>query len=331
MVEEDNKEESDKPDWTNFSIGLLINIVIIIVIMIFGSTFLYFIKVGASNVLPTEITPNNITSSNSKKIDLNILRQYSFFGLNIFNTIEVKSQKAIFNSVDGTFNKITSWFGDSFYGHIIDSMLQYNNMFINAIGSTLNLANDSILILFSFILFPIILIILSVFNGFYLFVDQFIELANYLNTNYYIPKIIGYLIELILCIPLIIIFSIIASILSIFTVIGSALIIPFGYTTYNIQGDTNKNNSFTTFFKDTFKYKTIFMLILFIMAFISNVQGFLGATYTLLLTIIIGIFIYFFGMLQQQFNLDDNSQTSGLASTLQSFFVGGKKKSFKLT
>jgi len=330
MVEEVNKEEYKKPDWKKFGIGLAICTGIIIAIILFGSIFLYFIKVGASHILPINITPNSVSGSGYKKIDLNILREYGFFGLNFFHVNEVKSQKATFTDINGLFSKIAGWFGDSFYGNIIDSILQYNNIFINGIGSMLNQVNDSILMIFSFIFLPIILVFLGIFNGFFIFVDQFIELANYLNTNYSIPKIVGYLIELILCIPLIIIFAIIASVLSIFTTIGSSLIIPFGYSKYDIQGDT-KNNGFSRFFVDSFKYKTNFMMLLFIISFIFNVQASLGAAYTLIAGVIAGVYIFAFGMLKQQFNTDDGSQTAGLASIAENYFVGGKKRSFKLT
>lgn len=322
-----DKEEEGKPNWANFGIGISITIALILVIMIIGSLFLYTIKVGASNILPTDVNPENMINKVSQKIDANILREFSFHGLNIFNPIKVTSQKLVFNNINSTFQKIAGFDGGGFFGTLIDKMLSYNNLVLNTIGSLLNGWNENILILLSGIMYPIIFSFYFIFNWFFLFVDQFIEFAELLSNSLWIPHIFCYLIELLFCLPLIAIFSIIASIISIFTVIYSLLVIPFGYSTYNIQRDT-KNNTFKRFFMDCFRFKTIFMGILFLFGTLINAQLSLGLLFSALFAFCCGIFIFSFDILKTSFDANpyDDSQTPGLLSQgAQMFLYGGKK------
>jgi len=320
-----DKEEEGNPNWANFAIGTSIIIGFILIIMIIGSLLLYTVKLGASNVLPTTITSESISGSNVKKVDANILREFSYHGLNIFNPLKTTSQKLVFNNINSTFKGISEFSGGGFFGTLIDKMLSYNNLLLNSVGNILNGWNETILILLSGMIYPFIVSLYFIFNWFFLFVDQFIEFAELLTNTFWIPNIFSYLIEVLFCLPLIVIFSIIASVVSIFTVIYSLLVVPFGYSTYNIQGDT-RNNSFKRFFTDLFKYKTTFMSVFFLLAMLANAQVNLGLIYTALFAFCCAIFIFSFDTLKSFINLDDNSQTPGLLSQGASVFLFGGKK-----
>ncbi len=320
-------EEEKKPNWANFGIVISITIGFILVIMIIGSLFLYTIKVGASNILPTDINPENMVNKIPEKIDANILREFSFHGLNIFNPVKVTSQKLVFNNINSTFQKVAGFDGGGFFGTLIDKMLSYNNLVLNTIGSLLNGWNENILILLSGIMYPIIFSFYFIFNWFFLFIDQFVEFAEVLSNSLWIPHIFCYLIELLFCLPLIAIFSIIASVVSIFTVIYSLLVIPFGYVTYNIQRDS-RNNSFKRFFMDCFRFKKTFMGMIFLLCTLINTEISLGPMFLFLFAFFCGIFILSFDILKTSFEMDpyDDSQTPGLLSQgAQVFLFGGKK------
>ena len=322
-----DKEEEGKPNWTNFGIGLSIIIAFILIIMLIGSLFLYTVKLGASNILPTNINSQNISSNVVQKVDANILREFSYHGLNIFNPLKTTSQKLVFNNINSTFQKITAFVGNGFFGSLIDKMLSYNNLVFNSIGNILNGWNENILILLSGIMYPIIFSFYFIFNWFFLFIDQFIEFAEVLSNSLWIPHIFCYLIELLFCLPLIAIFSIIASVVSIFTVIYSLLVIPFGYVTYNIQRDS-RNNSFKRFFMDCFRFKKTFMGVIFLLCTLINAQISLGSMFLFLFAFFCGIFILSFDILKTSFEMDpyDDSQTPGLLSQgAQVFLFGGKK------
>jgi hypothetical protein len=323
MTEE--TEEEKKPNWANFGIGLGIIFAFIIIIMLFGSLFLYTIKVGASNILPTDINIDKISEQIPKKVDANVLREFSFFGLNIFNPLKTTSQKLTFNNINTPFKNIALWLGPGFFGSLIDKMLSFNDLLLNSLSGFLNGWNESILILMSGFMYPFIVGIYFIFNWFFLFIDQFIEFAGLLSNTFWLHPILAYVIEVLICIPLIAIFSIIASVVSIFTVLYSLFIVPFGYATYNIQGDS-RNNTFRRFFTDAFKYKTTFMTVLFLLMSFGNVQTSLGFTYAAIYAFVAFISIYVFGILQTTINLDDDSQTAGLIPSGITFnLMGGKK------
>jgi len=319
------QEEKAKPYWANFGIGISGSIGFIIFIMVIASLVMYTIKLGASNILPIDIKYDNIKTQVPKKVDANILREFSYHGLNIFNPVNTTSQKLVFNNTNKSFSNISTWIGPGFFGRLINKMFSYNNLLLNSIGTFLNGWNESILILLSGLFYPIIFIIYFIFNWIFLFIDQFSEFAITLSELFWIPPAFCYLIEFCICIPLIVIFSIIASTISLFTVLYSLIIVPFGFTSYNIQGDT-KDNSFIKFFIDFFKYKTVFMTLLFIFLTISNVITNLGLIYALLFIFITFISIIVFNILQTNINLDDDSQTNGLLPTGILFSLTGGKK-----
>lgn len=325
-----NNEEGS-PNWQAFGSGMAVIVGFIIFIMLVGSLLLYTIKLGASNILPTNITSDSISEQQSVKVTANVLREFSFHGLNIFNAEKVTSQKLTFNSVNPTFKKIAEWLGSGFFGSLINKMFSFNNMFLNNFGSLLNGFNESLLIFFSGIFYPIIVSIYFVFNWFFLFFDQFIELADYLTNNFWIPTIFSYIIELLFCIPLIAIFSVIASILSIFTVLYSFFIIPFGYSTYDIK-DGSYKNGFKKFFTDLVKYKTTFMSVLFSILMFLNIFSALGFIYVALFLFIIGIGVFAFDMFKTTILNTDEDQTPGIiaAAGLTYNFMGGKGRMKKL-
>ncbi len=334
MFETENElknEEVGEPNWKAFGIGIATIFCFILFIMLVGSLLLYTIKLGASNVLPTNISSDNISGTQPIKVTANVLREFSYHGLNIFNAEKVTSQKLTFNSLNLTFSKLAQWFGPGFFGSLVDKMLSFNNIFINNLGSLLNGLNESVLIFFSGIIYPILVSIYFVFNWFFLFFDQFIEFADYLTNNFWIPTIFSYLIELLFCLPLIAIFSIIASILSIFTVLYSFFIIPFGYATYDIKDGTSKN-SFRQFFTDSFKYKTTFMSVLFSILMLFNVSSSLGFVYAALFLFILGISIHVFDIFKTTIVNLDEDQTPGIiaAAGLTYNFMGGKGRMKKL-
>lgn len=320
-----NEEEKGKPYWANFGIGISVSIGFIIFIMIFSSLFIYTIKVGASNILPTVITPEKIGSQVPKKVDANILREFSYHGLNIFNPLNTTSQKLVFNNADTSFSNISTWLGPGFFGRLVDKMFSYNNLLLNSLGTFLNGWNESILILLSGMFYPIIFVIYFIFNWFFLFIDQFAEFAITLTNLFWIPPAFSYLIEFCICIPLIAIFSVIASVISLFTVLYSLIVVPFGLSSYNIQGDT-RNNGFRRFFVDFFKYKTVFMTLLFILLTISNVVTNLGLPYALIFSFVTLVSIIVFNILKTYINTDDDSQSSGLLPTGLLFSLTGGKK-----
>ena len=325
-LEQLDKEEQNKPYWANFGIGVSISFGFIIFILLFSSLFIYTIKLGASNILPINITVEKIATQTPKKVDANILREFSFHGVNIFNTLNTTSQKLSFNNVDTSFSTISTWLGPGFFGRLVDKMFSYNNLLLNTLCSFLNGWNESILILLSGMFYPIIFVIYFIFNWFFLFIDQFAEFAITLEQFFWIPPAFCYLIEFCICLPLIAIFSIIASFISLFTVLYSLIIMPFGLATYNIQGDT-RNNGFRRFFVDFFKYKTVFMTVLFLLLTISNVQTNLGLPYAGLFAFISLISILVFNILKTFINTDDDSQTPGLLPTAGLLFglAGGKQ------
>jgi hypothetical protein len=326
MSESDlDEEEKGKPYWANFGVGIAFCFGYIICIMTLASLVIYTIKVGASNILPTDMKYDNIKEQVSKKVDANILREFSYHGLNIFNPVNTTSQKLIFNNTDKPFVKISTWLGPGFFERLLNKMFSYNNLLLNSIGTFLNGWNENILIMISATFYPIIFVIYFIFNWIFLFIDQFSEFAITLGEFFWLPPAFCYLIEFCICIPLIAIFSVIASFISMFTVLYSLIIVPFGFTTYNIQGDT-RNNGFKRFFIDFFKYKTVFMTALFIFLTISNVFTNLGLVYALLFLFVTFISIIVFNILQTYINTDDDSQTAGLLPTGLLFGLAGGKK-----
>lgn len=334
MMETETELQNDEvgePNWKGFGIGVAVIFCFIIFIMLVGSLLLYTVKLGASNILPTNINPDKMSNPQPVKVTANILREFSFHGLNIFNPEKVTSQKLTFNSLNPTFSQLAQWFGPGFFGSLVDKMLSFNNMFLNTLGSLLNGINESVLLLLSGIFYPILVSIYFIFNWVFIFFDQFIEFADYLTNNFWIPTIFSYLLELLFCLPLIAIFSIIASILSIFTVLYSFFIIPFGYATYDIKDGPFKN-SFRQFFADLFKYKTTFMSVLFTTLMFLNIFSTLGFIYSALFLFIAGIGIYSLDLFKTIINNTDEDQTPGIiaAASLTYNFMGGKGRMKKL-
>lgn len=198
-----NKEDENKKNNTNTfnsilnNAGIFILSILVITILIcfqfcMGGFVLFGCKVAQSNILPTDIkcSPYNDNKFDLKPVESNI------FSIKPHKSKEVLSQKISFpyndsNSKNFILDAITSWKDSptsfvvtNYLLSIIENLLCFNysawNLFFSSINQSFNESFQLILIPF---IIPIIFIILTIVNNFYLIYLWFAKMTWFFKKN----------------------------------------------------------------------------------------------------------------------------------------------------
>jgi hypothetical protein len=331
---EETGQSSVPPNWPAFfsNLGGTISYTLLILIPL-GSLALYTSKVAYSGILPTDILEEPFNKNVAQQIpklvvDMNILKKYSLYGLNIINPLEVTSQKATFLPFNGndwttSYSLIKSLNQNkdismlkSFYSDVFNSAVIYNNIVTNFIFKLLYKCNESFVMLFSILIYIIIFPVYVFGNFFLLLINHFTALKNIIAPpNRKFDLMIGLWYFGAFCISLLILLlflfasAILAPIMSFYSLVSPL------FATYNLEGEKNKNFNIASFVKDSFIYKKVLIMVLLTFSLISSCATNLGVNYLISVFVAIAICIYL-NMYQTQIDPDDFSQINTIQSKM---------------
>jgi hypothetical protein len=324
MSNENSDTSKQKPDFKEFIIGLLFNILfsILLSIVFLGTVGLYTCKVAQANVLPdnVEYAPfgNYMRDVASTEVNINIIKEYGLFGfgwLFFQKPKTVLSEKAIFDNEEIIKSYYSKWsiLGNLksnshngnwylYFSNVINSIIAKNNTGINTVYQYINEnCSEWLIILLYSALAPFIYIGMF-FCNFWLSVWYHLAHINDLfknidtntnewepdpNVNYFRPmKILWTFLLVLFCgVP----FTIIWLFTSIYSII-EPLCIP-----YKVKG-SNKTHGFFSFFLDSLVYKKQLVMLLFSYFLLKQTSSSLGSTYLVsaFIAILIGIFLGYY-------------------------------------
>jgi hypothetical protein len=342
--EKKNNESGSPPNWPGFFGNLLGTLAYTLIILIpLGSLALYTSKVAYSGILPTDILEEPFNKNVAQKIpnvivEMNILKKYGFYGLNIANPLEISSQKASFLPFNGNdwsssyslikslnLNKDISMF-KSFYSDVFNATVIYNNIVTNFIFNLLYNCNESFLMFFSILIYLIIFPVYVFGNFFLLLVNHFTALKNVISPpSRRFDLMIGLWYFLAFCVSLLILilFLFASAVLAPFVSVYS-LVAPL-FATYKLEGEKNKTFNVGSFVKDSFVYKKVLIMILLTFSLLSSTATNLGVNYLISVFVAIAICIYL-NVYQTQIDSDDISQIKVLTQSISSKMGGDSRE-----
>jgi hypothetical protein len=361
---QNNDDNSSKPNYTGFTIGLLTySFHIIISFVLVGSIGLYLCKIAQANVLPDDINfypfGEKINEVEQIPINTNIVKVYGLMGLGLFlgqKPEKEESTKIVFNSkeVYDSYNKGIIGFLNSlktnpdkssyvglYLNDVISSVIANNNWIINKLFGFLNqYLPESFIIIISPMISVILLIFMFFTNIILCFFYQLTNWSDFFKDKnvknekvswkepftYFRPwrAFVLFLYCLFLFFPVVSCLPLFTTFYSIFSPLG------INAKLFN----TNINYGFGSFIKDVILYKSQLYLILLTFGLLTQSSLYLGINGIIGCIIGILIVIFCFHMYNQFIpnNTDGKYESDGLVSgkpakvKVQQQGGGGKNK-----
>jgi hypothetical protein len=315
IEEKKSSTKENTENWSSFMYGVSSAITyIIIFIWILGSCLLYTTKISRSNIIPTDFV--NLQTINS--VNANYVREFSittekpYINIGKYTAQELYFLRDTPTYIEFFLNYLKS-FNTEITIHIHELFKNFfiiNNSVVKNIYNLLYGLNESLLMLFS----PIIYFFIFIFySTFYFWGLSFFQIYNFTKLimfpvdgkTYFWSSIHPFLNFLLFPFYLFLIIfcsfgiSFITSIFSIpYTLFGL-----LGYK-YNLAGDTNNSegdkptHGFFDFLTSFFKYKISFVMILISLSVLSNTNLFLnniyiaGSVVAIIILALMGIYNY---------------------------------------
>jgi hypothetical protein len=284
-------------DWTSFAYGMSSAIIsIIILTWILGSCLLYTTKVSRSNIIPTDfVNPQKINLVNANYVrEFSISTEKPYINIGKYTAQELEFFKDELTYLESFLNYLKS-FNTELATYIYELFKKFfiiNNSVIKSIYNSLYGLNESLLMLFSPVIYFFIFIFYSIFYFWGLSFFQIYNLTKLVmfpvnGKRYFLSSIHPFLNFLLFpfYLFLIIFFSFGISFITSFVYIPYCL---FGLLAYKYHLTTDipdsQQEKITRGFFDIlisfFKYKISFVMILISLSLLNNTNLYLNNIYT---------------------------------------------------
>ena len=289
-------ESSD--NWTSFIAGVSgVIVYVILFIWILGTCLLYSTKVSRSNIIPSDFSntqPTNINLVNANYVrELSISTEKPYLNIGKYTAQELEFFKEGSSFIEIFLNYLKPTDSNSLFSFLYEFFKDFfsiNNSVIKIIYNTLYGLNESLLMLFSPIIYLFIFIFYSTFYFWGFFFFQIYKLIKSIifpsgdSSNTYFWSNIHPIFNFFLFpfyLFLIILFSFFSSLISCLFSIPYAL---FGLLCYNYHLTTDTSSEkpsygFLTLLNSFMKYKVSFVMILISLSVLSNSNAYLSGIY----------------------------------------------------
>jgi hypothetical protein len=285
-IEEKKTGEEKNNDWKAFASGLTSAIsYIIIFVWILGTCLLYTTKVYRSGIINTNDL-NSVNANYVKEFSISTSSPYINFGK--YTAQELFFSKDDSNVIQQFIQYLKSFNTDTmtYLSEIFENFFKINHSILSNIYTSLYGLNESLIMLFSPIIY---LFIFYFYIMFYFWGFAFFQIYNLIkviffpaNGKTYAWSSIHPFLNLLLFpfyIFLILFTSFGISFLSCFFIIPYIFLSPLTYK-YTLNGEKDKSNGFLNLLTSFFKYKVSFVMILISSAILNNTSSHLSNVYT---------------------------------------------------